>query len=95
MKKLVLSLGLLAISISALFSQGSVSGLIVDATNGEELIGAAVYFPSLETGTVTDIYGKYSMELAPGTYTISLQFANGFHESYGEPMSNTITITVE
>ncbi|MCT4623872.1 MAG: DUF4399 domain-containing protein [Schleiferiaceae bacterium] len=38
---------------------------------------------------------EHDLELAPGTYTISLQFANGFHESYGEPMSNTITITVE
>ena len=74
MKTFVLSFGLLAISIFPAFSQGSVSGLIVDSTNGEELIGAAVYIPSLGTGAVTDIYGKYSIELAPGIYTIEVSY---------------------
>lgn len=34
------------------------------------------------------------LDLAPGTYTISLQFANGFHQSYGEKMSASIQIEV-
>lgn len=34
------------------------------------------------------------LDLAPGTYTISLQFANGFHQSYGEKMSTSIQIEV-
>ncbi len=38
---------------------------------------------------------EYDLELEPGTYKISLQFANGFHESYGEQMSQTIEIVVE
>jgi hypothetical protein len=35
------------------------------------------------------------LELEPGTYTLSLQFANAFHESYGEQMSKTISVTVK
>lgn len=35
------------------------------------------------------------IELEPGEYVLSLQFADGLHQSYGEPMSATIKITVE
>ena len=35
------------------------------------------------------------LELEPGEYTLTLQFADGFHRSYGENMSTTIKITVE
>jgi hypothetical protein len=38
---------------------------------------------------------EYDIELQPGEYALTLQFANGFHESHGEQMSNTIFITVE
>ena len=34
------------------------------------------------------------VELPPGTYTLSLQFADGFHRSYGQQMSQSISITV-
>ena len=44
-------------------------------------------------------FGKGQTEatvgLAPGTYQLTLQFANGAHQSYGEALSNTITITVK
>ena len=35
-----------------------------------------------------------TVDLAPGNYTLTLQFADGFHQSYGEPLSSTINITV-
>ena len=35
------------------------------------------------------------MKLEPGTHTLTLQFADGNHNSYGEAMSETITVTVE
>ena len=36
-----------------------------------------------------------SIELEPGQHTLTLQFANGAHQSFGEAWSKTITITVE
>jgi len=36
-----------------------------------------------------------TLALEPGEYTLTLQFANGAHLSYGEGMSNTIHITVK
>jgi hypothetical protein len=35
------------------------------------------------------------VKLAPGTYTLTLQFANGAHQSYGAPMSKSIKVTVK
>lgn len=35
------------------------------------------------------------LTLAPGTHTLTLQFANGLHQSYGPQMSTTITVTVQ
>jgi hypothetical protein len=44
-------------------------------------------------------FGKGQTEtevnLPPGHYQLTLQFANGAHQSYGEPMSKTIEITVK
>ncbi|MDH5475326.1 MAG: DUF4399 domain-containing protein [Cyclobacteriaceae bacterium] len=43
-------------------------------------------------------YGKGQTEteltLSPGEHTLTMQFADGFHQSYGEEWSNTISITV-
>ncbi len=35
------------------------------------------------------------LKLAPGTYRLTMQFADGYHGSYGPDMSATITVTVK
>lgn len=35
------------------------------------------------------------VKLAPGVYTLTLQFANGAHQSYGPELSKTIKVTVK
>lgn len=44
-------------------------------------------------------FGKGQLEtkikLAPGPHTLTLQFANGAHISYGEKMRSTINVTVQ
>lgn len=44
-------------------------------------------------------YGKgqteTELELPAGTHTLTMQFADGYHQSYGEQLSATISITVE
>ncbi len=35
------------------------------------------------------------LKLTPGTYRLKMQFADGFHASYGQDMSATITVTVK
>ena len=38
---------------------------------------------------------EVDVKLAPGTYKLTAQFANGAHQSYGAGMSRTITVTVK
>ncbi|NHZ88975.1 DUF4399 domain-containing protein [Massilia sp. CCM 8733] len=35
------------------------------------------------------------VKLPPGEYTLTMQFANGAHQSYGTPMSKSIKVTVK
>lgn len=57
-------------------SQGTVSGQIIDAQTGEELIGATVQLEGSSTGTVTDISGNYQLKLDPGTYTLVVSYVS-------------------
>ncbi|MDF9794754.1 TonB-dependent receptor [Catalinimonas alkaloidigena] len=57
-------------------STGTVSGQIIDAQTGEELIGATVQLEGSSTGTVTDISGNYQLKLDPGTYTLVVSYVS-------------------
>lgn len=54
--------------------QYTISGYIKDAGNGEALIGASVYVPSLSKGTSSNVYGFYSLTLPGGKYTVHCQY---------------------
>lgn len=57
----------------------TISGTISEADTGETLIGVNVIIPSLQTGTVTNQYGYYSITLPKGNYEIvysSIGFAS-------------------
>ncbi|MEM1407803.1 MAG: TonB-dependent receptor [Bacteroidota bacterium] len=49
----------------------TINGYVRDAENGEELIGVTVYVNELKTGTATNVYGFYALNLAPGDYTLT------------------------
>lgn len=67
---------LVSISVTAYAQKGTVSGNIVDAETGEELIGATVQIQGAGTGTVTDISGNYQLQLDPGTYTLQYSYVS-------------------
>ncbi len=50
------------------------SGTLTDAESGETLIGATVYLPELERGTITNEYGFYSIKL-PAQDSVLVQFS--------------------
>lgn len=54
--------------------KATLSGYIRDASNGEELIGAAVFVQELSTGTSTNFYGFYSLSIPPGNYQITTSY---------------------
>ncbi len=63
-------------SVAVFAQQGTVSGNIIDAETGEELIGATVQVQGTGTGTVTDISGNYQFKLDPGTYTLVYSYVS-------------------
>jgi hypothetical protein len=65
----------------------TLSGTVSEANSGETLIGVNVIIQALQTGTITNEYGFYSITLPKGTYEVS--FSNlGF-------TTQSIVITLE
>lgn len=64
-------LALMCFTVGEVFAQGfTLSGRVTDASSGESLIGVNVAVPSLNRGSVTDVNGRYSINLSPGSYQL-------------------------
>jgi len=74
MKRLSILLTLIFITLFS-FSQKkyTISGFVKDEA-GEELIGATIYIQNLKTGTVTNVYGFYSITLIAGDYKVDYSY---------------------
>ncbi|HQI49589.1 MAG TPA: carboxypeptidase-like regulatory domain-containing protein, partial [bacterium] len=61
----------LFVSLSALYAQGTLTGVVLDSAKADPLIGANVYLVGTALGSVTDIEGKYRIVNVPeGSYTL-------------------------
>ena len=49
-------------------------GKITDEATGQALQGAAIYFPDLKKGTVTNAQGVYQISITPGNYIVEVSF---------------------
>ncbi|TDU40590.1 outer membrane receptor protein involved in Fe transport [Gelidibacter sediminis] len=65
----------------------TLSGKISDQASNETLIGVNIIFPEVQTGTVTNEYGFYSITLTEGTYTFQISYL-GYNS-----ILDTITVT--
>jgi TonB-dependent receptor len=74
MKKLLISLALITISVNLVAQKGFVRGKITDGESGEALYGATVLKQGTTIGVISDFDGNYSLALEPGSHTISLTF---------------------
>ncbi|MFH2095543.1 MAG: TonB-dependent receptor [Bacteroidota bacterium] len=52
----------------------TISGYVKDNQTGEAMIGASVYIRSLTTGTITNVYGYYSLTVPAGNYEVVYSF---------------------
>tara|TARA_B100002051_G_C16718441_1_gene630866 strand:+ start:1249 stop:1695 length:447 start_codon:yes stop_codon:yes gene_type:complete len=78
------------------------AGVVKEGYGHHHILINQKYWPKGQVIPTTDStlhYGKgqsdASIELEPGKYIISLQFADGVHVSFGEEMSESIEINVE
>lgn len=73
----------------------TISGHIIDASNGEDLIGASVYAEEIKGGTITNVYGFYSLSMEPGKYNIQFSYV-GYEAVIKEiDLNKNITLDIE
>ena len=74
MRKLLLTLTSLTISLLTMAQSASITGTVTDA-NQQPLIGATVYLENTDRGTTTDEEGAFSVsELEPGAYPVVITY---------------------
>ncbi len=52
----------------------SISGFVTDAATGERLIGATLFLPERRAGTVSNVYGFYSLTLPAGVTQLRVSY---------------------
>ncbi|MFT6501700.1 MAG: hypothetical protein ACJASQ_001816 [Crocinitomicaceae bacterium] len=94
--KLVSLLIFLFISIISIAQEKStLSGYITDGKNGESIIGAKVYIPSIRQGVITNNYGFYSITVEQGTYTIEFRLAGVETEKREVDLAADVRLDIE
>jgi uncharacterized protein YheU (UPF0270 family) len=59
---------------TSLFSQGTISGTVLDKESAETLISATVMVEGTDFGEVTDFDGKYQIKLDEGIYNLIFSY---------------------
>lgn len=96
MKQLLLSILFAAISFSSLAQQKyTISGRVRDQKNGEELIGVSILVKELNTGTVTNGYGFFSITLPQGKYTVILSYVGFENQTIEVDLSKDVVLKPE
>lgn len=73
----------------------TVSGHIKDAKNGEELIGATVMVRGQQKGTVTNLYGFYSLSLVSGNYILVFSYVGYEVKEVPVSLDKDLVINIE
>lgn len=88
LQKSVLTLAFLFTVAMAFAQTGGISGKIVDAKTGEELIGVSVSVEGTSYGASTDFEGKFVINnLKPGVYNLNISYI-----SYKKKQVSSITV---
>lgn len=73
----------------------TIRGNIKDARNGEILIGATMYVKETEQGTISNLYGFYSMSLPKGQYHIVFAYLGYKSFSTEVELEDNVVLNVE
>lgn len=73
LKRILLTLTIASVTGMA-FSQGTVKGVVVDASNSERLIGASVILKGTTVGVITNAFGNFTLTVPAGKNTVMIQF---------------------
>ncbi len=95
MLKYFFSLSLLACFWSASSQDFTLSGYLKDASNGETLIGATVLVKETSNGTISNVYGFYSLTLPQGTYQINYTYVGFESQTKTVELNENVRLDVE
>ena len=73
-KKILSILACMLMTTSMALAQTRITGTVVDAESGEALIGVSVRVPNTTTGVITDMDGKFSINLPAGVNSLSFSY---------------------
>lgn len=92
---LVLLIGTEGMSQNKSTQQATISGYVKDLSNGEDLIGATIYFKELDNGVITNVYGFYSFTAPVGTYTVTVSYIGFQNKSFNIDLTRNQTLNIE
>ena len=95
MKLLLLFIALFLSFNSMSQEKRTISGYVTDGRNGETMIGAKVYIPSIRKGVITNNYGFYSLTIEAGIYTIEFRVAGLETKIIEVDLTNDVRLDVE
>ncbi|WP_158860233.1 TonB-dependent receptor [Lunatibacter salilacus] len=93
MKKITISLFMILLNLSYLMGQQektTLSGYVRDGTSGEELLGATIMVIGSQKGAITNLYGFYSLQIAPGSHRIQVSYM-GYESQVAEVIAEKAT----
>ncbi|NGX84891.1 TonB-dependent receptor [Aequorivita sp. KMM 9714] len=73
----------------------TLSGTVSEASSGETLFGVNVIIPELQTGTVTNQYGYYSITLPKGNYNVTYSNIGFASQTVDVALSENIKLDLE
>ena len=76
MQRILLTFLCVMLGASVFAQNGTIRGTVTDAENGEAMIWATVVIKGTTNGAATDIDGKFSISVAPGTYTLVVSYVS-------------------
>jgi TonB-linked SusC/RagA family outer membrane protein len=93
-KRLLLLLSMALLSVGSMLAQRTVSGSIKD-DKGEAMVGASVIVKGTTTGTITDIDGKFSLNVPKDATTLVVSFTGFTTKEVALGANNVLDITLE
>lgn len=72
----------------------TISGYVEDGRTGEKLIGATVYCPAQQAGTLTNQYGFYSLTLKKDTSSLIISYIGYTPQRYSPPATGNRQVSM-
>lgn len=74
MKHLLFTFIFILIQLAVIAQTGTIRGTVYEEKTGESLVGVTIAVQGTTRGTMTDLDGKFSLDLEPGTYNLQISY---------------------